>query len=30
VVLSKKLGEIDDFVFFSVSAHYLTAMLSAL
>lgn len=30
VVLSKKLGEIDDFVFFSVGEHYLTAMLSAL
>jgi hypothetical protein len=30
VVLSKKLGEIDDFIFFSVGEHYLTAMLSAL
>jgi hypothetical protein len=30
VVLNKKLGKIDDFVFFSVSEHYLTAMLSAL
>jgi hypothetical protein len=30
VVVSKKLGEIDDFVFFSVGEQYLTAMLSAL
>jgi hypothetical protein len=30
VVIEKKLGKIDDFVFFSISEHYLTALLSSL